>query len=130
MGSAGSVAWMFDSRGIITLDTEGKNTDELELQAIDAGAEDVKLVDSTMEIYTKPTELELVKKGLEKNGLTIASAELSMIPKTMVDAEDKAAIQTMKLLEKMEDLDDVQKVYTNVDFTDDQIEKFRSGDYD
>ena len=130
MGSAGSVAWMFDSRGIITIETAGKNTDDLELQAIDAGAEDVKVVDSTMEIYTKPTELELVKKGLEKSGLTINSAELSMIPKILVEAEDKAAIQTMKLLEKMEDLDDVQKVFTNVDFSDAQIEKFRSGDYD
>jgi transcriptional/translational regulatory protein YebC/TACO1 len=83
-----------------------------------------------MEVYTKPTELEIVKKGLEKSGLVPTSAELSMIPKILVDAEDKAAIQTMKLLEKMEDLDDVQKVFTNVDFSDAQIEKFRSGDYD
>jgi YebC/PmpR family DNA-binding regulatory protein len=130
MGSAGSVAWMFDSRGIITVDVTGKDKDELEVTAIDAGAEDVKVIDANMEIYTKPTELEIVKKGLEKAGLTITSAELSMIPKTLVEADDKAAIQTMKLLEKMEDLDDVQKVFTNVDFSDDQIEKFRSGDYD
>jgi YebC/PmpR family DNA-binding regulatory protein len=130
MGSAGSVAWMFDSRGIITVDIGDKDKDELELIAIDAGAEDVKIVDSSMEIYTRPTELELVKKSLEKSGVTISSAELSMIPKTLVEAEDKAAIQTMKLLEKMEELDDVQKVYTNVDFSDVQMDKFRSGDYD
>ena len=130
MGSAGSVAWMFDSRGIITVDIGEKDKDELELVAIDAGAEDVKIVDSSIEIYTKPTELELVKKSLEKSGVTISSAELSMIPKTLVEAEDKAAIQTMKLLEKMEELDDVQKVYTNVDFSDAQMDKFRSGDYD
>jgi YebC/PmpR family DNA-binding regulatory protein len=130
MGSAGSVAWMFDSRGIITLDIAGKKSDDIELMAIDAGAEDVKVVDASMEVYTKPTELEIVKKGLEKSGLTLSSAELSMIPKILVEAEDKAAIQTMKLLEKMEDLDDVQKVYTNVDFSDAQIEKYRSGDYD
>ncbi len=130
MGSAGSVAWMFDARGVITTDITGKNVDDVELAAIDAGAEDVKVIDRTMEIYTKPTELELVKKGLEKGGLTISSAELSMIPKTLVVAEDKAAIQTMRLLERMEELDDVQKVYTNVDFSDAQIEKFRSGDYD
>jgi YebC/PmpR family DNA-binding regulatory protein len=130
MGSAGSVAWMFDSKGIITLDITGKDKDELELIAIDAGAEDVKTADSSMEIYTRPTELELVKKALEKNGLTASSAELSMIPKTLVEADDKAAIQTMKLLEKMEELDDVQKVYTNVDFSDGQIEKYRSGEYD
>jgi YebC/PmpR family DNA-binding regulatory protein len=130
MGSAGSVAWLFDAKGIITVDTEGKDIDELTLQAIDAGAEDVKVQDSSLEIYTKPNELEIVKKGLEKAGLTLTSAELSMIPKTLVEAEDKAAIQTMKLMEKMEELDDVQKVFTNVDFSDDQIEKFRSGDYD
>jgi YebC/PmpR family DNA-binding regulatory protein len=130
MGAAGSVAWMFDSRGIISVDVAGKDKDELELLAIDAGAEDVKAIDASLEIYTKPTELELVKKNLEKGGLTITSAELSMIPKTLVEAEDKAAIQTMKLLERMEELDDVQKVYTNVDFTDAQMEKYRNGDYD
>jgi YebC/PmpR family DNA-binding regulatory protein len=130
MGSAGSVAWMFDSHGMISIDLEGKNTDDVELQAIDAGAEDVKVVDTTMEIYTKPTELEIVKKNLESQGLAIASADLTMIPKNTVEVEDKAAIQTMKLLDRMEELDDVQKVFTNVDFTDDQIEKFRSGDFD
>jgi YebC/PmpR family DNA-binding regulatory protein len=130
MGAPGSVAWMFDSRGVISVDAEGKDKDEIELAAIDAGAEDVKAVDTTLEIYTKPTELDIDRKGLEKNGINIGSAELAMIPKNLVETEDKAAIQTMKLLEKLEDLDDVQKVYTNVDFSDDQIEKFRSGEYD
>jgi len=130
MGSAGSVAWLFDSKGIISVEAEGLDEDEVTLQAIDAGADDVKVEDGTIEIYTKPTELEIVKKGLEQKKISIASAELSMIPKTMVNAEDKAAIQTLKLLDKLEELDDVQKVYSNVDFTDQQIEKFRSGDYD
>jgi YebC/PmpR family DNA-binding regulatory protein len=130
MGSAGCVAWLFDSRGIISVEGEKLNEDDITLQAIDAGAEDVKLEDGAIEIYTRPTELEMVKKGLEKNKITVASAELSMVPKTMVAVEDKAAIQTLKLLDKLEELDDVQKVYSNVDFTDKQIEKFRSGDYD
>jgi YebC/PmpR family DNA-binding regulatory protein len=130
MGSAGSVAWLFDSRGVITVDANGKNMDEIELQAIDAGAEDVKVIDESIEIYTKPTELELVKKNLEKNKIAAASAELSMIPKTLVEVEDKAAIQTLKMLDRLEELDDVQKVYSNVDFSDQQIEKFHSGDYD
>ena len=72
----------------------------------------------------------MVKKGLENNKITVASAELSMIPKTLVEVEDKAAIQTLKLLDRLEELDDVQKVYSNVDFSDQQIEKYRSGDYD
>ena len=130
MGSAGSVAWLFDSKGIITIDAEGMDADDVTLQAIDAGAEDVKVEDGSIEIYTKPTELEMVKKALEAKKLAIASAELSMIPKNMVEVEDKAAIQTLKLLEKLEELDDVQKVYSNVDFSDQVIEKFRSGDYD
>jgi YebC/PmpR family DNA-binding regulatory protein len=130
MGSAGSVAWLFDSRGVITVDANGKDADEIELQAIDAGAEDVKVLEDSIEIYTKPTELEMVKKGLEKNNIVVSNAELAMIPKNMVEVPDKAAIQTLKLLDKLEDLDDVQKVYSNVDFSDQQIEKFRSGDFD
>jgi YebC/PmpR family DNA-binding regulatory protein len=130
MGSAGSVAWLFDSRGIITVDAAGKDVDEVTLQAIDAGADDVKVEDGSIEIYTKSTELELVKKGLEKQKITVASAELSMIPKNMVAVEDKAAIQTLKMLDKLEELDDVQKVYSNVDFSDQQIEKYHSGDFD
>jgi transcriptional/translational regulatory protein YebC/TACO1 len=86
--------------------------------------------DGSIEVYTKPTELEIVKKGLEQKKISVASAELSMIPKNMVEVEDKAAIQTLKLLDKLEELDDVQKVYSNVDFSDQQIEKYRNGDYD
>ncbi len=130
MGSAGCVAWLFDSKGIISVDGSGLDTDDVELQAIDAGADDVKVEDGSVEIYTKPTELELVKKQLEQKKIPVSSAELSMIPKTMVEVEDKAAIQTLKLLERLEELDDVQKVYSNVDFSDQVIEKFRSGDYE
>jgi len=130
MGSAGSVAWLFDSKGIITINSEGLDVDEITLQAIDAGAEDVKVEDGSVEIYTRPNELELVKKALENKKIVITSAELSMIPKTLVEVEDKAAIQTLKMLEKLEELDDVQKVYSNVDFSDKVIEKFHSGEYD
>jgi len=130
MGSAGSVAWLFDKKGIITLDAEGKDPDEVTLLAIDAGAEDVKIEDGSIEIYTKPTELEVVKKNLEKSKLVATSAELAKIPKTFIDVEEKAAIQTLKLLERMEELDDVQKVYSNVNFTDKVLEKFESGDYE
>ncbi len=130
MGSAGCVAWLFDSRGVISIEGDNLDTDEVTLQAIDAGAEDVKVEDGAVEVYTKPTELELVKKGLEQKKIAVSTAELSMVPKNMVEVEDKAAIQTLKLLERLEELDDVQKVYSNVDFTNQQIEKYRSGDYD
>lgn len=130
MGSAGSVAWLFDNKGIISVEGENLDADDITLQAIDAGAEDVKVEDGTIEIYTKPNELEMVRKNLDGKKIPITSAELSMIPKNMVAVEDKAAIQTLKLLDRMEELDDVQKVYSNVDFTDQQIEKYHSGDYD
>ncbi len=130
MGSAGCVAWLFDSKGIITVEADNQDTDDLTLQAIDAGADDVKVVDGSLEIYTKPTELEMVRKDLENNRIAASSAELSMIPKTMVEVDDKAAIQTLKLLDKLEELDDVQKVYSNVDFSDQVIRKYQSGDYD
>jgi YebC/PmpR family DNA-binding regulatory protein len=127
MGAPGSVAWLFDSKGVISIDANGLDVDEVTLQAIDAGAEDVKVEDSTIEVYTKPNELEMVKKALEQKKIPTSSAELAMIPKTMVEVDEKAAIQTLKLLEKLEELDDVQKVYSNVDFSDEVIEKFRSG---
>jgi len=130
MSSAGSVAWMFDSKGIISVDAEGKDPDEITLQAIDAGADDVKVEDGIIEIYTKYNELEMVKKALEKIKILASSAELAKIPKNLVEVEDKAAMQTLKILDKLEELDDVQKVYSNVDFTDKVIEKFRSGDYE
>jgi YebC/PmpR family DNA-binding regulatory protein len=130
MGSAGSVAWMFDKKGIISVEASGKNMDDLTLQAIDAGADDVVEEDGTVEIYTKPTELEMVKKALEKNKITVGSAELTKIPKNTIDVDEKTAIQTLKLLDRMEELDDVQKVYSNVNFTDKVIEKFNSGDYE
>jgi YebC/PmpR family DNA-binding regulatory protein len=130
MGSAGSVAWLFDNRGIISVDAKGKDLDELELEAIDAGADDIKVEDGQVEIYTKPNELEIVKKGLESKKIPLASAELALIPKTTVDVEERAAIQTLKLLDRLEELDDVQKVYSNVNFTDEVLEKYHSGDYE
>ena len=130
MGSAGCVAWMFDSKGIISIDASGKDTDDITLQAIDAGADDVRVEDGTIDVYTKPNELEIVKKCLEQKKIMASTAELLMIPKTTVEVEEKAAIQTLKLLDKLEELDDVQKVYSNVDFSDQQVEKYRSGDYE
>lgn len=129
MGSAGSVAWLFDYKGIISVDPEGQDPDDISLQAIDAGADDVKADDGSIEVYTKPNELELVKKGLEQKKIPAASAELSMIPKTHVELDEKTAVQTLKLLDRLEDLDDVQKVYTNVDFSDDVLEKYQSGEH-
>ena len=125
LGESGCVAWLFDFRGLITIDTNDLDAEELALQAIDAGADDVKVENSYVEIYTKPEELEKVRQALEQKNLPIASAELSMVPKSMVELEEKAALQTMKLLDKLEELDEVQHVSSNADFSDSILEKYQ-----
>ncbi len=125
MGENGCVAWLFDLKGLITVETNDLDADELALQAIDTGAEDVKVEGDCVEIYTKPEELEAVRTALEQKNLSIASAELSMIPKTTIELEEKAALQTLKLLDKLEELDEVQHVSSNANFTDSILEKYQ-----
>lgn len=125
LGENGSVAWMFENRGVITVSNEGKDIDELTLLAIDAGAEDVIPQSDYIEIYTAPSELEMVRKALEKSGVEVQSAELSKIPKTTISLDEHSSLQTLRMLERLEEMDDVQNVYSNVDFTDEIMEKYR-----
>ena len=127
LGESGCVAWLFESRGLIAVPTNDLDPEELALQAIDAGAEDVKVENDYVEIYIKPEELEMVREALVKQELSIASAELSMVPKTVVELEEKPALQTLKLLDKLEELDEVQHVSSNADFPDSILGKYRSG---
>lgn len=127
LGEAGSVGWLFDPKGLIRLEAKDSNVDDLTLQAIDAGAEDVKVDSTNMEIYTKPQELESTRKALEQQKIPIESTELTMLPKTMVELDEKAALQTLRLLDKLEELDEVQAVYSNIDFNESVLEKYQSG---
>lgn len=126
LGESGSVAWLFDSRGVITVETNAQDAEKLALAAIDTGADDVKIEDKYLEVYTKPAELEKVREALEQKQITIASAELSRVPKSMVELEEKAALQTLKLLDRLEELDEVQSVACNADFSDAILEKYQS----
>ncbi len=126
LGESGCVAWLFNSKGLIMVETNNLDTEELALQAIDAGADDVSVETGCVEIYTKPEELETVRAALEQDNIPIASAELSMVPKTTLELEEKAALQTLKLLHKLEELDEVQHVSSNVDFTDSVLEKYQA----
>jgi YebC/PmpR family DNA-binding regulatory protein len=126
LGEAGCVAWLFDSRGVITVETNGLDAEELALKAIDAGADDVKVEKDYIDIYTKPAELLKVRQALEQNNIAVASAELSMVPKSMVEMEEKAALQTLKLLDRLEELDEVQLVSSNADFSDAILEKYQA----
>ena len=125
LGESGCVAWLFDSKGLITVETNNLDAEELALQAIDAGAEDVTVENDYMEIYTKPEELETVRGALEQKKIPIGSAEVSMMPKTTLELEEKAALQTLKLLHKFEELDEVQHVSSNVNFSDSVLEKYQ-----
>lgn len=116
LGESGSVAWQFEGKGLITIEAEGADPDELALAAIDAGADDVQVDGSIIEVHTAPTELAEVRGKLEEGGFKIANAELSMIPKNTVPVDEDAARQALRLLDTIEDLDDVQKVYSNADF--------------
>ncbi len=125
LGESGCVAWIFDPKGLITVKTADLDAEELVLQAIDAGAEDVKVEGDYVEIYTKLEELEMVRGALEQKELPIASSEMAIVPKTTVELEEKAALQTLRLLEKLEELDEVQHVSSNADFSDSVLEKFQ-----
>ena len=120
MGENGCVDWLFENKGVIEVELEGHDPDELSLEAIDMGADDVESVgadDTTLTIYTDPSEMEKVRQELEKHKYTIVKAETTLVPKTKTELTDeKVAHQAIRLIEKLEDLDDVQNVYTNADF--------------
>jgi len=126
LGENGCVAWLFDPRGLITVPINDLDAEELELQAIDAGAEDVKVENNYLEVYTKPEDMEKTRAAMEQQNLTIASSELIMTSKNMVELEEKPALQTLKLLDKLEELDEVQHVTTNADFPENILEKYQS----
>ncbi|MBT3363682.1 MAG: YebC/PmpR family DNA-binding transcriptional regulator [Chloroflexi bacterium] len=126
MGEAGCVSWIFESKGVISVHSDNVDSEELALIAIDAGADDVKVEDNTVEIYTAPEDFESVQKALEENNVKVDSAEVTMVPKNLVALDEQKAISTLKFLEKLEDLDDVQHVYTNADFPDEALANYQS----
>ncbi len=126
LGENGSVTWLFDPKGVISVDIAGKDTEEITLRAIDAGAEDVIAGNDYLEIHTRPEDMEDIMQSLEGGGITINSADVSQIAKTMLSLDEGTQLQVIKLLDKLEDLDDVQSVVSNVDFDDDVLEQYRS----
>jgi len=119
LGEAGSVGWMFEPRGLILIEPKsGEDPDEVTMAAIDAGADDVSVDDDgQVEVITSFEDLKHVQETLTGQGLNITSAETTMIPKTTMALEDKAIEQALRLVERLEDLDDVQTVYTNLDLS-------------
>lgn len=124
LGENGSVSWQFEAKGLITIPVNGKDPDDLAMLAIDAGAEDVDVQDGQVEVKTEPSSLEPVRKVLESNGLEIENADFALVPKMTVELEEKAAHQVLRLIEALEDLEDVQRVYSNAEFSDEAIESY------
>ncbi len=126
LGETGSVAWMFDKKGIIRVNRANYDEEELMMAAIDAGAEDFKVEDDFYEIYTDFKDLDAVRSKLEEQGIKIENAEITYIPQTTVHLEGKEAEQMLKLMDALEDNDDVQNVYANFDIDDEVMEKMQA----
>jgi YebC/PmpR family DNA-binding regulatory protein len=127
LGEVGCVDWIFEPRGVIEIALDGKNPDDLTLEAIDAGAEDVGTPEEGHEeliIYTEPAKLEDVRKALDAKHVRITRAESTLVPKTKIELGEKEGLQTLRLIDRLEELDDVQYVYTNAEIADEIAEKY------
>ena len=116
LGETGCVAWQFDTVGQIVVPVDGADPDEIGLLAIDAGAEDVEPDDRSLVITTQPDELMRVVGQLRENGVTVEQADIQRVPQATIDVEGNQAQSVLKLLDALEDLDDIQDVYTNASF--------------
>ncbi len=119
LGENGCVDWLFEMTGVVEAELSGQDPDELTLELIDVGANDVQVDGNFLTVYTEPSDVEQVRQALEEKKLKIERAEATMQPKTKIDLSDeKTAHQFLRLFERLEDLDDVQNVYSNADIPD------------
>jgi YebC/PmpR family DNA-binding regulatory protein len=122
MGSSGAVAWMFERKGIITADAERISEDELLDKALEAGATDFRRVEKAFEITTAPAQMDAVRDALAQARVPIVEAQVTYVPQSTVRVEGKEATSVVKLIEALEELDDVQSVYANYDIPDELLE--------
>ncbi|HZU12840.1 MAG TPA: YebC/PmpR family DNA-binding transcriptional regulator [Chloroflexota bacterium] len=118
LGESGSVRWIFEPKGEVAVALDGRDPDEIALLAIDAGADDVQVAEDELAVYTDPAHVEAVRDALETAGLHVLASGTEMIPSTSVPLDEASAEQTMRLIERLEELDDVQSVYSNSEITD------------
>ncbi|MEX0673968.1 MAG: YebC/PmpR family DNA-binding transcriptional regulator [Gaiellaceae bacterium] len=123
LGESGSVAWLFERKGVVLVPADGVDEDELTLAAADAGAEDVELEESTYRVTCAPEQLAAVREALESAGFPVEDAQPTMLPKTTVAVDDEAtARKIVRLLDALEENDDVQGVYANFDISEQLLE--------
>ena len=126
LGEAGSVAWLFERKGIVVLSKEAiadRDLDDLLIELIDLGAEDIQEKEEEIEIYCQPTALSSLKEGLEHLGIPIERAESTMVPQNTVHLEGKEAERLLRFLDRLDDQEDVQEVYANFDIPDEVFER-------
>ena len=122
MGSSGAVAWMFERKGVILVDADKIGEDDLMAKALDAGATDMRRTEKVFEITTAPAEMDAVRDALAKAGVPILEAQVTYVPQSTVRVEAPTAASVMRLIEALEELDDVQHVYANYDIPDEVLE--------
>jgi YebC/PmpR family DNA-binding regulatory protein len=122
----GAVAWNFESMGYISIPVSNPDPDKLFELAVEAGAEDVEITDETVEIYTAPGDLHAVSVALEKAGLKPETVELTMKPKQLTALDAKDAASVMQLVDQIEELDDVQQVYANLDVPEELVSEYEA----
>jgi YebC/PmpR family DNA-binding regulatory protein len=122
LGTPGSVAWQFDRKGVIMLDAAAVDEDAVMEAALEAGAEDISEDGSQWQVTTDPADFAAVRQALEDTGVPYLSAELTLLPKTTVAPDEKEARQVLRLMDLLEDNDDVQGVYANFDISEEVLE--------
>ena len=127
LGGSGAVSWLFERRGVVLVDAAGVDEDELTLAAAEGGADDVARDGNTYQVTAAPEFLSAVREALERAGFTVDSAELTMVPKTTVEVGDEGdAKKVLRLIDQLEDNDDVQDVYANFDIPEQVLEAVAS----
>ena len=122
MGSSGAVAWMFERKGIIQVDAAKIGEDDLLGKALDAGATDMRQIEKAFEITTAPAEMDTVREALQRAGVPVLEGQVIFAPQSTVRVEGKDATSVVRLIEALEELDDVQSVYANYDIPDEVLE--------
>jgi YebC/PmpR family DNA-binding regulatory protein len=126
LGETGCVAWQFDTKGYITIEAGTADPDALFELAVEAGAEDVNIGDDLLEVFTEPADLHVVRDALSADNVSVNSAELSMIPRTTISLDEKGTLSNMNLIDALEELDDVQQVYSNLDISDEVMAAYET----
>ena len=126
LAEAGSVAWQFESKGYLSLEPDGLDPDEIFELVVEWGADDVVFGRDLVEIFTAVDSFQTVREALERRGIELDSAEITWVPKTTIALDEKKAFQNMSLISTLEELDDVQEVFSNLDITDELMAKYEA----